>query len=83
MSAEWLNLRGVALELGCGVPMVYRAINNGQLVAYRMGRVYRVKREDVDAYLETARVKPGDLDHLVRVYDGPRHIDLRAVESAS
>lgn len=80
---EWLNLRGVAHELGVGVPMVYRAINSGALVAYRLGRVYRVKREDLNAYLDAVRVKPGDLEHLMPApYNGPRHIDLRAVEAS-
>lgn len=74
-------MRGVAHELGVGVPLVYKAINDGQLVAYKLGRVYRVRRTDLDAYLESVKVKPGGLAHLMPApYDGPRHIDLRVAQ---
>jgi excisionase family DNA binding protein len=43
---------------------VYGLINAGQLPGYRIGRVIRVRREDLDRYLESARIKPGALDHL-------------------
>jgi hypothetical protein len=29
-----------------------------------MGRVFRLKRSDVDAYMEAARIAPGSLEHL-------------------
>ena len=44
---------------------MYGLINRGELIAYRIGRVYRIRAEDVAAFLESARVKPGDLRHLV------------------
>ena len=36
----------------------------GDLPAYRFGRVIRVKRSDVDAFVEASRIEPGTLDHL-------------------
>lgn len=78
---EWLNLTGVARELGCGVPLVYRAINEGQLTAYKLGRVYRVKRPDLDAYLESVKVRPGALSHLLS--SRPYLVDLRDRANAS
>lgn len=80
---EWLSIPQAAKRLGVGTPLVYRSINTGQLAAWRFGRVFRTTTEAVDAFLETARVQPGDLNHLMPpVYDGPRHIDLRAVEAS-
>ncbi len=36
----------------------------GDLPAYRFGRVIRVKRTDVEAFIEASRIEPGTLDHL-------------------
>lgn len=80
--SEWLSMEDVGEELGIGVKTVYRLINRGELVAYRIARNYRVRPADVVAYLESARVKPGEMDHLIPDYDAPRHIDLRAVEAS-
>ena len=73
----WLSIEDVAAQLGIQARTVYRLINDGQLVAYRMGRVYRVRQDDVAAFLESARVKPGDLGHLL-----PDVVDLRASEAS-
>lgn len=43
---------------------LYRIIDEGDLVAYKMGRVVRVKRADLKAYVEASRVEPGSLGHL-------------------
>jgi len=43
---------------------LYRMIDEGQIPAYKMGRVIRVKASDLDAFLETTRVQPGSLAHL-------------------
>ena len=62
---EWLSVEGTGRLLGIGGHTVYGVINRGELVAYRIGRVYRIRLGDVATFLETARVKPGDLHHLV------------------
>jgi excisionase family DNA binding protein len=62
---EWLSVEGAGRTLGIGPQTVYGLINRGELVAYRIGRVYRIRIEDIAAYLESARVKPGDLRHLM------------------
>jgi excisionase family DNA binding protein len=43
---------------------VYRLINDGQLPGYRIGRVVRVRSDDLERYLDSARIVPGSLDHL-------------------
>lgn len=50
--------------LGVTLRTVYRFIDDGQLPAYKFGRVIRVKEEDVQAFIESARIEPGSLEHL-------------------
>ena len=61
---RWLGTVDVARYLGVVPRTVYGLANSGQLVGYRHGRVLRFLASDVDAYLDTARLRPGDLDHL-------------------
>ena len=65
--SDWLSVESAGRVLGISGHTVYGLINRGELVAYRIGRVYRIRVADVAAYLESARVKPGDLRHLVPV----------------
>lgn len=51
--------------LGVVQRSVYGLINRGELPAVKIGRVIRLRKVDVDAFLEEHRIKPGDLDHLV------------------
>ncbi len=48
---------------------LYRFIDEGQLPAYKMGRVIRLQAGDVDAFIARARIAPGTLEHL---YPDPR-----------
>jgi excisionase family DNA binding protein len=48
---------------------LYRFIDEGQLPAYKMGRVIRLQAHEVDAFIERARIAPGTLEHL---YPDPR-----------
>ena len=43
---------------------LYRFIDEGALVAYKFGRVIRLKESDVDAFIEASRIAPGSLEHL-------------------
>lgn len=43
---------------------LYRFLGTGDIPAYKMGRVLRVRRNDLDAFLEKVRVQPGELRHL-------------------
>ncbi len=60
----WLSTKGVAERLGVTSRTVYRFIDEGDLPAYKFGRVIRVKTADVDVFLEACRVDPGSLRHL-------------------
>jgi excisionase family DNA binding protein len=63
-SVDWLSTADAAKALGITPRTLYRFINQGDLPAYRFGRVIRVKRVDVDAFIESSRIEPGTLDHL-------------------
>jgi excisionase family DNA binding protein len=60
----WLGTQEAARHLGITARTLYRLIDTGEIPAYKLGRVLRVKLSDVEAFLEGARVKPGDLEHL-------------------
>lgn len=63
-SVDWLSTADAAKALGITPRTLYRFINQGDLAAYRFGRVIRVKRVDVEAFIESSRIEPGTLDHL-------------------
>ena len=61
---EWLGTTEAARYLGVVPRTLYRIIDEGKIPAYKMGRVLRVRRSDIEAYIETTRVQPGSLSHL-------------------
>lgn len=60
----WLGTQDAARQLGITPRTLYRLINEGEIPAYKLGRVLRLKLSDVETFLEHARVQPGDLEHL-------------------
>ena len=61
---EWLSTAAAAKRLGITPRTLYRFIDEGQLPAYRFGRVIRLKTTDVDIYIETCLIEPGTMAHL-------------------
>lgn len=61
---DWMNTQEAAAHLGITVRTLYRAIDEGKLTAYRMGRVIRIQKPDLDSFLEGSRIQPGELVHL-------------------
>ena len=59
---EWLNTAETAKRLGVTPRTLYRFIDDGQLPAYRFGRVIRLKETEVAAFIEACRIVPGSLD---------------------
>ena len=58
MTDQLLTAAEVADELRVSTMTVYRLIKSGELAAVRVGRNYRVRRSDLDAYLESQMVDP-------------------------
>ena len=61
---RWLSTAEAAKRLGITPRTLYRFIDEGQLSAYRFGRVIRLKQNEVDDFIETCRIEPGTLEHL-------------------
>jgi len=58
----WLNTAETAKRLGVTPRTLYRFIDDGQLPAYRFGRVIRLKETEVEEFIERCRITPGTLD---------------------
>lgn len=63
-TTEWLGTTKAAKRLGITTRTLYRFIDEGQVTAYRLGRVIRVKAKDIDAFIESCRITPGTIGHL-------------------
>jgi excisionase family DNA binding protein len=60
----WLSTAEAANRLGITARTLYRFIDEGLVPAYRFGRVIRLQRGEVDAFIERSRIQPGTLEHL-------------------
>ena len=61
---RWLSTAEAAKRLGITPRTLYRFIDEGQLAAYRFGRVIRLKEGEVDVFIDNCRIAPGTLEHL-------------------
>lgn len=59
MGPVLLTVREVAAAMRVSSMTVYRLINSGDLRAIRVGKHFRIRQHDLDAYLD-ARVVGGD-----------------------
>ncbi|HUC05560.1 MAG TPA: helix-turn-helix domain-containing protein [Acidimicrobiales bacterium] len=62
--SSWLSTKDAAARLGITLRSLYRFIDEGELTAYKFGRVIRLKEIDVEQFIEACRIKPGELEHL-------------------
>jgi len=60
----WLSTKEAAQRMGVTLRSLYRFVDEGGLAAYKFGRVIRLKEDDVDRYIESCRITPGELGHL-------------------
>ncbi len=58
----WLTVEDIYEELGHTVPLdtIRSWIRTKRLPAYKPGKAYLVKREDLDKFLKDSRTKPDD-----------------------
>ena len=79
---EWLSVPRVAGHLGLTMHTVRTLIDHGELDAdvvqpypgpKSRRRAIRVRRQDVDEFIERARIKPGELTHLYPTWLGDRY----------
>jgi excisionase family DNA binding protein len=53
--AQLLSIPEVCQELGMGKSWVYRRLKGGEIPSIKLGRTIKVKRADLDVYLESMR----------------------------
>ena len=61
---RWMSTKEASDYLGVNLRTLYRFIDEGDLAAYKFGRVIRLKEDDVVAFVEQSRIVPGSLEHL-------------------
>lgn len=71
---RWMGTREACDRLGVTLRTLYRFIDEGQLTAYKMGRVIRLQESDIEGFIERMRIAPGTLEHL---YPEPKSHDAR------
>ena len=57
-ASTWLNTNAAAY-LGITPATLHRLVHKGEVVGYQIGRVRRYRQDDLDRYLDSARVVPG------------------------
>ena len=55
---DLLSITEVCQELGMGKSWVYRRIQSGEIPSVKLGRNIKVRREDLERYLEDQRYQP-------------------------
>jgi excisionase family DNA binding protein len=61
---HWMGTAEAAKRMGITPRTLYKFIDSGELTAYKIGRVIRLQKADVDAFLARCRIEPGTLEHL-------------------
>jgi len=66
---EWLTFQMIADELHVSVGSVHRWAAEGRFPTYKPGKERLVKREDLDAFVDSTREEPGRRDRLDAAVD--------------
>ena len=59
-SYELLSIQEVCLELKMGKSWVYRRLKSGEIPSIKLGHNIKVRRKDLEEYLEDKRYRPSD-----------------------
>ncbi len=57
---DLLSIPELCQELGMGKSWVYRRLRSGEIPSVKLGRSIKVKRADLEQYLEKHRYQPSD-----------------------
>jgi excisionase family DNA binding protein len=63
---DLLSITDVCRELGMGKSWVYRRIQSGEIPSVKLGRNIKVRRDDLEGYLETQRYRPTSYEPAFR-----------------
>ena len=56
---EWFTADELGHWLGLGRTKTHSLIRNGEIPSYKIGRIRRIRRQDVEAWLEQNRCQSG------------------------
>jgi len=57
---EWLTADELVRWLEIGRTKTYEMLRSGEIPSYKIGRIRRIRRQDVDAWLERNKYRPGE-----------------------
>ncbi len=57
---EWFTTDELVRWLGLGRTKTYEMLRSGEIPSYKIGRSWRIRRSDVEAWLERNRYRPGE-----------------------
>jgi len=58
---EWFTTDELIRWLGIGRTKTYELLRTGEIPSYKIGRVRRIRRRDVEAWLELNKYPPDDV----------------------
>ena len=57
---EWFTTDELVRWLGLGRTKAYEMLRSGEIPSYKIGRIRRIRRQDLEAWLERNKVWPGE-----------------------
>ena len=57
---EWFTTDELVNWLGLGRTKAYEMLRSGEIPSYKIGRIRRIRRQDVDAWLERKKYRPSE-----------------------
>jgi len=57
---EWFTTDELVRWLEIGRTKTYEMLRSGDIPSYKIGRIRRIRRQDVDAWLERNKYRPGE-----------------------
>ncbi len=57
---EWFSTDELVRWLGLGRTKTYEMLRTGEIPSYKIGRVRRIRRSEVEVWLERNRYRPGE-----------------------
>lgn len=73
---HWLSTAEAARMLGVSLRTLYKFIDEGQVPAYKFGRVIRLQEAELQSFISGSRIEPGTLEHLYPEAKGALDDDL-------
>jgi len=66
MVKEYLSIKEISLHLGLKKSSIYARVESGDIPHYKIGRLIRFKKDDIDTWMEGHRVRTVSPDRKAR-----------------